>query len=86
MESGMTDKERGEEETVPAEAVAAIESAYLAAGETPQDVHEMHISFVPGQVGFDMARAFGQWLASVTGKRVGVFSPKWDEDEPVNGE
>jgi hypothetical protein len=70
-----------EENTVPSEAVAAIESAYLAAGGTRQDVHEMHISFVPGQEGFDMARAFGQWLASVTGKRVGVFSPEWDEDD-----
>jgi hypothetical protein len=70
-----------EENTVPAQALAAIESAYLAAGDTRQDVHEMHISFVPGQEGFDMARAFGQWLASATGKRVGVFSPEWDEDE-----
>jgi hypothetical protein len=62
--------------TVPApnsDQIAAIASAYVAAGTRPEDPSEMRIEFT----GFDMAAAFAQWLANVTGKQIMVFTPEW---------
>jgi len=67
--------------TVPspsADQIAAIARAYVSAGDRPEDPSEMRIEFAPGQQGFDLAAAFAQWLANVTGKRIGVFPPEWE--------